>query len=344
MTQPDPSLPCPIRQQCGGCSEMHRSAADQRSARSDWIARLLGREPDRIVPSPRPLNYRARVTLRPDAQGRLGYFRPRSHTHLPVTDCAIARPEINVVLADLPPIPSGVASVELRSNGSSVVLSAFRAKKGPGKVDRKALVELMSAGVAGVALDGRTIAGNTSTALSVGGITHRLHPLSFYQVNLEINEEMVALVGRHVAELAPTHLLDLYAGAGNLSLPLAAAGVPVTLIESTPSATAGATSTAKRHGLRDRVTIRTGNADRFKAGTVFFDVALLDPPRGGAPGVITQLLVTRPKAILYISCNPTTLARDLKPALAAGYRLEEVVVFEMFPQTPHVEVFARLGR
>ncbi|MFT5686865.1 MAG: 23S rRNA (uracil1939-C5)-methyltransferase [Myxococcota bacterium] len=336
--------PCPIHVQCGGCSEMHRPEADQLASRSDWIARLLGRPPDQVVPSPRPLGYRARVTLRPDKTGRLGYFRPRTHTHVPVTDCAIARPEINAVLAALPPLPAGVASAELRSDGEQVILAARRAKKHRGQVDRGALKALMSAGLKGVALDGGKVAGDPTTTLTVHGITHRLQSETFYQVNLEINAALVALVADRVAALSPTRLLDLYAGAGNLSLPLAAAGTPVTLIESSRSSTADAAATIARHDLSDRTEIRTGNADRFKAGDAFFDVVLLDPPRAGAQRVIPQLLITRPAAILYISCNPTALARDLRPAFAAGYQLDEVVVFEMFPQTPHVEVFVRLSR
>ncbi len=336
--------PCPIHAQCGGCSEMHRPEADQFAARSDWITRLLDRTPDRLVPSPRPLGYRARVSLRPDSAGRLGYFRPRTHTHVPVTDCTIARPEINAVLAALPPLPAGIASAELRSDGEQVVLAARRGKRHRGKVDRGALAALMSAGLKGVALDGAKIAGDPTTTLTIGGITHRLKPETFYQVNLEVNAEMVALVTERVAELAPSRLLDLYAGAGNLSLPQAAAGVPVTLIESSRSSTTDAAATIKRHGLSSVAEIRTGNADRFKAGDAFFDVALLDPPRAGAQKVIPQLLITRPAAILYISCNPNALMRDLRPALAAGYRLDEVVLFEMFPQTPHVEVFVRLSR
>ena len=323
---------------------MPDNEAMQRSARGEWIARLLGREPDQLVDSPRLKNYRARITLHPDEEGRLGYFRPRSHVHDPISECPLARPEINAVLAELPPVPRGLDAVELRSSGSSVVLAARRQKQHRGKVDRRALIRLMDAGLQGVSLDGAAIAGDPITTLTVGGITHCLQPETFYQVNLEINAHMVALVRARINALSPSRLLHLYAGAGNLSLPLAADGIPVTLIESARSSTADAARTVQRHGLSSRVEIRTANANRFQAGDAFFDVALLDPPRRGAPGVLSQLLMTRPRAIIYISCNPAALARDLKPVRAAGYSLDEVVVFEMFPQTPHAEVFARLSR
>ena len=87
-----------------------------------------------------------------------------------------------------------------------------------------------------------------------------------------------------------------------------------------------------------------GNAGRFQAGDVFFDVALLDPPRGGAPRLMPQLLTTRPKMVVYVSCNPATLARDVQPALQSGYEIELLEVIDMFPQTDHIETLCVLRR
>ena len=103
-----------------------------------------------------------------------------------------------------------------------------------------------------------------------------------------------------------------------------------------------AQATAARHGLSVQTIARP--AERLRAGEVFFDVALLDPPRAGARGLMRTLLVTRPRAIVYVSCNPQTLGRDLKPALAAGYRLTRLTGFDFFPQTPHVEALAVVER
>jgi 23S rRNA (uracil1939-C5)-methyltransferase len=89
--------------------------------------------------------------------------------------------------------------------------------------------------------------------------------------------------------------------------------------------------------------VRT-DAGRLRAGDHFFDVALLDPPRAGAPGVISQLVLTRPRALVYVSCHAPSLARDLKEASAAGYRIRDLSVFDMFPQTPHCEMLCVLER
>ena len=145
-----------------------------------------------------------------------------------------------------------------------------------------------------------------------------------------------------IATVEPARILDLYAGAGNLSLPLAQDGLPVTMIESGKSAVSDAKECIKRLDLDVQVSV--GDASRFQAGDQFFDVAILDPPRAGAPGVMEQLLVTRPQGIAYISCNPSALARDLRPVQEKGYRFEAIELFDMFPQTSHTEVLVLLRR
>jgi 23S rRNA (uracil1939-C5)-methyltransferase len=82
----------------------------------------------------------------------------------------------------------------------------------------------------------------------------------------------------------------------------------------------------------------------MKAGEHFFDVAVLDPPRAGAPGVLERLLVTRPRAVVYLSCEPTTLARDLGAVVRAGYRITEAIPWEMFPGSDHVETLVLAER
>lgn len=345
------ALPCPIAAQCGGCPSMEADIKRQEVVRRERLEKAVRRPVDQTISSPRTLGYRARLLLRPGPDGRLGYTQPRSHDPLPITHCPVARDEINAVLQTLGPVPSNLAGVELRSDGQRVVLSASsrrnhgkrRGHRKSGAINTEALVAAAEqTTIAGVALDGKTLTGNTRVHLSVGGIEHRLHPRSFYQVNLEMNDWLVRTVGQLVSALQPRHVLDLYAGAGNLSLPLAAQGIPVTLIEQSPTAVADARATAKRQSLQ--ADIRAGDAGAFSAGDAFFEVAILDPPRGGAPGVMAELIVTKPRRIIYVSCNPVTLARDIRPAMDAGYTLTRLDFLDMFPQTHHAEALCVLDR
>jgi len=341
------TLPCPIRDACGGCPWMERDAATQREAKEAAIARAVGRAPDAFLASPHATHYRARIRVTFAASGT-GYHRPRTHdvTHIPA--CAVARPEVNDALARLhealpPGTVRGLKDVELRSNGERVIY-AFRSlgKRGrPGKVHPALRARLVALGW-DAALDGQVLSGDPSLSLTVGGITHRLSSMTFYQVNLEANALLVEAVGAAAKALAPEAMLDLYAGAGNLSLPLAAAGVPVTLIEREGAAMRDARATAAAHGIAVKTSAQA--AERYRAGDHPFDVALLDPPRSGADGVVAELLKTRPRGILYVSCNPHTLGRDVRPALKAGYRISAVTGFDFFPQTPHVETLCVLER
>ncbi|MCK6505701.1 RsmD family RNA methyltransferase [Myxococcota bacterium] len=204
--------------------------------------------------------------------------------------------------------------------------------------------------VEGLAVDGRAVQGDATLSLSAGGVTHQVGPAAFTQVHLDVNRQLVAavqqavadLVGRAAGDLRGVAVLDLYAGYGNLGLPLCRQGATLAMIESNPAACQDARRTAAALGLP--VDVRAGDAGAFRAGDAFFDVAVLDPPRAGADRLLSQVIVTRPQGIVFVSCNPGHLGRDLRPALQAGYRLETVQAFDMFPLTPHVEVLAVLRR
>jgi len=201
------------------------------------------------------------------------------------------------------------------------VVAAAHGLQGDGEV------EIRSDGAQVQIVRGKRVEGPRT--LSVGGL--RVSPGSFYQVNLEVNALIVAEVDALLQALAPVRLLDLYAGIGNLSALPVRRGVAATTLESEPSAVADA-----RVNLPG-ATVRKGDAARWKAGSDFFDVALLDPPRAGAPGLLPTLALTRPRAVLYLSCEPTTLARDLATLLPRGYRVTRVQPYDMFPDTDHVE-------
>jgi tRNA/tmRNA/rRNA uracil-C5-methylase (TrmA/RlmC/RlmD family) len=272
-----------------------------------------------IVPSPRTTGARARVKLRVGPGGALGFNRPGTHTFVEVPLDELARPEVVEAAAALRgQLRNG--EVEVRSDGEKVAIVLDVPPPGPieGNVFAK----------------GKVLSGHPR--LRVLGLS--VSPASFYQVNLEINERIVADVDAALQELAPTHLLDLYAGVGNLSARAIARGVPATLVEQDRSSAADAAYNLPT------AEILTQDAGKWVPGRRFFDVALLDPPRAGAQGLLQKLVVTRPRAILYLSCDPVTLARDLRTVAGKGYSVARVQPYDMFPGTDHVESLAVLLR
>lgn len=330
-------VPCPILRQCGGCDSMREEEPEQLSGKVQSVEQRLRRDINEVYSSPNSLNYRARVTFRVDDTGKLCYYRPRTHIAVPVESCTVARPEINRAIQRFDPLPAGIQSVEFRSNGEQVMVVFRTPSKQVSRVE-KALKEWswVKKGVHGAFINRHHIFGLKKTTLEVCGVKHLLGPNTFYQVNLEVNQLLVMEVLRIVNEYNPTAVLDLFSGAGNLSFPLTRPGRKLTLMEFNPDAVRDAKSTAKRLGCD--ADIRQLDATRYRAGDAFFDLAILDPARAGASGVMQELAVTRPRAMIYVSCNPQSFARDAREVTRVGYRLKNLAVYDMFPQTSHTEL------
>lgn len=336
--------PCPLSARCGGCDLDALPPDAQRTAKAGLIRhalRLPG--PPLVHPSPRQTGYRARIKLGVRG-GEIGFFGSRSHQIVPITACGIARPELQALLPALADSlratgGHGIADVELRTDGERAVIAATS----DGEVPRAVRDGLAALG--DVALDGRRLAGDPNLAVPVGALRLRASPRSFFQVNLELNAQLVASVCRHVAAIAPERTLDLYAGIGNFTLPLAiATGAPVLAVESVGQALEDLRASAEALGLGDRVACLAMPVERLDPSREPFDAVVIDPPRAGAPGIVPKLLRNRPRRIIYVACHAPSAARDLKPALEAGYTISAVEGYDLFPDTHHVETVVVLDR
>jgi 23S rRNA (uracil1939-C5)-methyltransferase len=172
------------------------------------------------------------------------------------------------------------------------------------------------------------------------GTVLRANTGSFTQVNSAANLALVETVGRLAEVLPGERVLDLYAGVGNLSSPLARKGARVLAVEQHPQAAKDNAANALRLGLTE-YEVRQEPAERTVARLVEteerFDVVVLDPPRSGARLAIDSLLRLAAPRVIYVSCDPATLARDVR-AVGDRYRIETVQPIDMFPHTYHVEV------
>lgn len=288
-----------------------------------------------VVASPRRTGARARVSLHRGPGRQLGLHHPGTHDFVPVHPedpegplAVLARPELVAVAtrlggrADLPDL------LELRTDGDKTVLVAEV------KLPAEAWGEAHAAGRDREHGDPRLFVHQL-----------RVSPRSFFQVNLEINARIVTDVTARLATLRPERLLDLYAGIGNLSAPTVRAGVAAVLVEEDRSACADARyNVDPRAGAKGVAEVVRQDLRRYQPGTWPFDVALLDPPRAGAPGLLPKLAVTRPRAVLYLSCDPVTLARDVATIVPLGYEVRHVQPYDMFPGADHVETLLVLER
>ena len=354
---PARALPgCRFFPTCGGCQWQHVVPAAQRDAKAavlaEQLARVAGVRDAEVLPtlaSPRDWGYRARISLAVEGR-RAGYRRARSHALVEIADCPLAEP---VVSAHLPAAREWVAAlrtplrrVTVCAAPGGVVLVA-RAAMRPGPADQAASEALLArvATVRGLVVAGggtRLLAGDPTVRVTPEpGLDLEVPADAFTQVNPGANQVLVQSVLALGAFRAGERVLDLYCGAGNLTLPLARRGVAVLGVERDAVAVTAARANAARLALgaarfrRTRVAAALGE---MAAGSA--DAALLDPPRAGAAEALPGLVALRPVRILYVSCDPATLARDARELGAHGYRLRRVQPIDLFPQTYHIEAVA----
>ncbi|MDX2085386.1 MAG: 23S rRNA (uracil(1939)-C(5))-methyltransferase RlmD [Candidatus Melainabacteria bacterium] len=188
--------------------------------------------------------------------------------------------------------------------------------------------------------------GQDSLTEEVSGRSFRVSAGSFFQVNIPMAEQLVAWIRERISSDA-VHCLDGYAGVGLFAVALARPAQQWTLMESVTSAVADAQHNLRHHGLEETARVEAGTLETvlLKEPDRLWDVALVDPPRGGCEPAVMEALAQQVKQqIFYVSCDPATLARDLAQLCKRGWQVHQVQPFDFFPHTYHVETVVQLLR
>jgi 23S rRNA (uracil1939-C5)-methyltransferase len=351
--------PCPYFGRCGGCDFQQLNYAAQLAAKVEIIRdclRRIGRlappEEILITASPAEWRYRSRARWQHDAaRRRLGYYELASHRVCDVAECPVVLPEVQDALSRLRAARLGVhdgLSREEVSTGDEPPPDAL------GKSETNAAEEFQAvAGDDGVSLlPPLTGEDAREQRRSVAGETYRFNAECFFQINHALLDALVAEAlggagGGDRAEGVGGTAVDLYCGVGLFTLPLARRFARVVGVESHPTAARYARLNLEGAGLANaRVeAAEVGDWLLRRAGKIApADFVLLDPPRAGAAEAVEGILTLGPRRIAYVSCDPATLARDLRALADGGFVLDSVRAFDMFPQTHHVETVAHLSR
>jgi 23S rRNA (uracil1939-C5)-methyltransferase len=342
---------------CGACDWMHLSTAAQARLHVEHVRAALPegwRDLEIASHAPAaPLGYRtrARVHVRCE-RGRVdvGMHAGGSHDPVPVDACAVLDPALETARRALAALFAGCkgrGDVQLAlGTGGKPVLEA----RWSGEVAAACFARLEKAVAAGTLAGARVTAGESSRPAVVGDPTPwmrgadgeplRLAPGGFAQASEPANTALA----RHVAQVAGAQpgekTVELYAGSGNLTVLLAAATGELAAVESSREACDAARANLSARGLGARVV--EADADTY-AWSPATKLLVLDPPRTGARAVAERLAVSRTARVVYVSCDPQTLGRDLA-ILAPAYEPRSIATFEMFPQTSHVETVVVLQR
>lgn len=352
---------------CGGCSLQHMPEAVQLGVKQQALAQQLqhfaGLQPERWMP---PLlgpayAYRQRTRLAMRWDKRRGVldvgYRQRSSSELvEISECPVLVPALEALVQALIPLlkkldgRAGLGHVELI--GGEAPLMLVRHMQALSAADLKALQQLATQhGVVcwlqpGEADSLHRLGEDTGTSpgyqLVDQGLLLEFMPGDFIQVNARINQLMVNQALEWLAVEPGEQVLDLFCGVGNFALPLARAGARVIGVEGSADMVCQAQHNAQINRLEGLHFFQADLSKRVEDDRLVTacQAALLDPPRDGAEQLVQQLAERAVGRILYVSCNPATLARDAGLLAARGYRLVQAGIMDMFPQTAHVEAMA----
>lgn len=374
-------LTCSFAASCGGCDWMHLTPEAQQAAHAEIVRQAIKRATSlevvpeiRVHPAPASTAYRTRARLFAKASGgraKVGYRAAGTHDLVAIEACLVLDAALTPALADLQSVlegASGEGDVLLArgSGGKPVVELLWKGNLKPSTwagIDER----VRSGAWAGarVRLEGvaqpASFGDPRARIEGADGLPLLIAPGGFAQPS----DEGAKLLARRVAELAtlepkknagdptdasaanagaeaqsrPLHTVELFAGSGTLSILLARGAASFTAVELEEEAVKCARQNLADRGLTGKHTCADANASPLPPRT---ELVVLDPPRAGAPGAVRAILAAAPRFIVYVACDPATLARDLAPLVAAGYALTDLETFELFPQTSHIETVARL--
>lgn len=370
---------CPYFGSCGGCQYQHIDYPAQLRFKSEILRETLRRtaklELDREIqvhPS-EPWNYRnrTRVRLQHDPEFALGYFRNNSHQLLAVESCPISSPLINQGISAVwelgreGHVPPAVHGMQFFANhdDTALLVEAY-VRQDTAATDCKAFAEILMsklAAIIGIVLfatspvedETRQHAPLTSVhnedSLAIGaesltyhvvGHDYRVSGGAFFQTNRHLIDDLVKVATKGATGKVA---LDLYAGVGLFTLALAGEFDEVIAVEGSPHAFADLKHNAPRNVRSSRATIDAFLASR--GSKLAADFVLVDPPRGGLGEKTTAALCrTSASQVTLVSCDPATFSRDLRILLESGFRVEQMHLFDMFPQTAHMETVVHLVR
>lgn len=344
---------CPHFGVCGGCQQQHAAVALQQRSKREALNRLMKHDVDDVI-SGEPWGYRRRARLSVNYQPKtqklqMGFRKANSNDIVEVVQCPVLVPNLEALLPTVRECLESLKGkrqlghVELVSadNGPLMVLRHTAALS---DADKEKLERFShSSGVAlYLAPESEILERVTGEEpwYSSDGLRLTFSPRDFIQVNDGVNQQMVATALSWLDVQSTDRVLDLFCGMGNFTLPLATRAQSVVGVEGVPALVAKGRENAALNHL-ENVTFFHENLEEDVTLQAWakhgFDKVLLDPARAGAPGVMQHVIKLAPTRVVYVSCNPATLARDSEALLNAGYQIQRMAMLDMFPHTGHQE-------
>ena len=353
---------CHHYDECGGCNMQHMSNLDQQEYKQQTLSQLMSKFAGKRLELDAPIvgpsqgyRRRTRVSVMQDRKTRqlkFGFRKKHSKDIVTLTHCPILVPELDVLLPDLYQLlqtfshPECIGHVELVKADNACIL-VLRHTKSLSPKDQQALLEFVRSKQVTLYLvpnsDDMVLEYGKSGIYQEIGLTIPFEPNNFIQINRDVNALMVAQALDWLDLSSQDSVLDLFCGLGNFSLPIAKQVKSLIGIEGVDEMVDKAIHNAEVNQIKN-ATFFQANLEQDVSGQIWasqkFDKILLDPARAGASSIVEQVSSLGATRVVYVSCNPATLARDSRSLLSQGYELKRLGMLDMFPHTSHLESMA----
>ncbi|MDX7832461.1 23S rRNA (uracil(1939)-C(5))-methyltransferase RlmD [Aeromonas dhakensis] len=359
---------CSHYRECGGCSAQHLAEADQRAAKEAGLVSLFERLGNIQPPALEPVlggesrTYRrvCRLAIKFDKNGRctrVGFRRRQSNDLVEIGGCPVLAEPLSVLIAPLRECLNRLKSQRELGHAELIqaeqgILMLLRHTGRPTEADRAQLIEFAEAQGIDLYLQAadeqiEPLHQQFAPSYSLDGLSLAFAPGDFIQVNGPVNQRMVEQALNWLEAGKDDKVLDLFCGIGNFTLPLARQAREVVGVEGELAMVARAEDNARRNGIENARFYKadlSGDIAGMSWAREGFDLVLLDPARPGAFEVMEHVVKLSPRRVVYVSCNPVTLARDSQVLVKGGYRLVRLGMLDMFPHTGHLESMALFER
>lgn len=320
------NVECPFNDKCGGCAFLHTTYEKEKDLKQKYLENLFNRKVN-YLHTKNIYNYRNKVTLHVK-NGILGLYNDKTHNICKVTHCELLKPKINHVISDLKEYKlDGIDEIVIKEiNNKTMTIIKGNTKENLNDLNTDSLY-----------INDKLIKGDEVLIDNVNGIKYNISPNSFYQVN---QDGMIAIYNKAKEYIkSGNKLLDLYCGTGTIGIYLKDNFNEIIGYEINPSSIKDANENKKINKIKN-INFILNDAKNIKGN---FDSIIIDPPRSGlSKDVINFLNNSTSKNIVYISCNPKTLKRDID--LLLNYELIDISCADMFPRTKHVETVCLLTK
>ncbi|MFQ2166809.1 23S rRNA (uracil(1939)-C(5))-methyltransferase RlmD [Aeromonas hydrophila] len=359
---------CSHYRECGGCSAQHLAETDQRAAKEAGLVSLFERlgniQPPALesVLGGESRAYRrvCRLAIKFDKNGRctrVGFRRRQSNELVEIGGCPVLAEQLSVLISPLRECLNCLKSQRELGHAELIqaeqgILMLLRHTGRPTEADRAQLIEFAKAQGIDLYLQAadeqiEPLHQQFAPSYSLDGLSLAFAPGDFIQVNAPVNQRMVEQALSWLEAGKDDKVLDLFCGIGNFTLPLARQAREVVGVEGELAMVARAEENARRNGINNARFYKadlSGDIAGMSWAREGFDLVLLDPARPGAFEVMEHVVKLSPRRVVYVSCNPVTLARDSQVLVKGGYRLVRLGMLDMFPHTGHLESMALFER